>query len=131
MNFGKPIFACAACVSTFFLVGMTVAPAFAAERVTVTAERVPLQAPTKIVRYGDLNLASAAGEKARVRRVGGAVREVCQPYGNSFEDHLIIRSCKSYAWQGARPQIASAIQRARFNGSSLAAASLTISIAGR
>jgi UrcA family protein len=61
------------------------------------------------VSYRDLNLASARDERILNRRVGSATHIVCEPH---FE--LLDRAdCVSYAWKGARPQIAMAIQRAR------------------
>jgi UrcA family protein len=61
------------------------------------------------VSYRDLNLASLQGEKTLNRRVGGAAEFVCEPHFDSMDR----TACVSYAWRGARPQIAQAIQRAR------------------
>ena len=97
---------------------------------TVTAQR-PLYEDTKvaIVKYGDLQLASADAQKLLTRRVNHAVKEVCEQEGSAFEPYYVLKTCKDYAWRGARPQIASAIQNAQ-NGS-LAAGALTITIAAR
>lgn len=125
MTYERPLLACAACASAFLLVGMTVAPAFAAEPVVVTAERSDVR--TKIVKYGDLNIASAQGHKILLRRVGQTVGQVCS--APDFDLYYIDRACRKGAWAGARPQIAAALERARTNG--LASAAMTISIAAR
>lgn len=125
MNYERPLLACAACASAFLFVGMTVTPAFAAEPVVVTAERPDVR--TKIVKYGDLNIASAQGHKLLLRRVGHAVGEVCE--APDFDLYYIDRACRKGAWAGARPQIAAALERARKNG--FASAALTISVAAR
>ena len=61
------------------------------------------------VSYRDLNLASLQGEKILNRRVGAAAHMVCEPHFTTFDQ----MDCVSYAWRGARPQIAMAVQRAR------------------
>lgn len=63
------------------------------------------------VSYRDLNLAAARDEMILNRRVGGAARYVCDPVGFGVSDHS-FSNCVSYAWKGARPQIALAVQRA-------------------
>jgi UrcA family protein len=60
------------------------------------------------VSYRDLNLASLQGEKTLNRRVGRAADTVCEP---QF-DNIALSYCVSYAWRGARPQIALAVKRA-------------------
>lgn len=127
MTFEKPILACSACASAFLLLGMTVAPAFAAEPVVVTAQR-PTDEITRIVKFGDLNIATAQGEKTLLRRVSGAVHQVCDDPG--FDYYQEDRACRKFAWSGTRPQIASALQRAKLNNG-LASAAMTISIAAR
>jgi UrcA family protein len=75
---------------------------------------------SKAVSYRDLNLASLAGEQTLNRRVGGAARAVCEPVGLNTNDRD-FSSCIDYAWSGAKPQIALAVQRAReiaMNGTS-------------
>jgi UrcA family protein len=61
------------------------------------------------VSYRDLNLASARDERILNRRVGSATHVVCEPHFSNLER----ADCVSYAWRGARPQIAMAVQRAR------------------
>jgi UrcA family protein len=61
------------------------------------------------VSYRDLNLAAARDEKILNRRVSSAAHFVCEPHF----DALDRMGCVSYAWKGARPQIAMAVARAR------------------
>ena len=80
---------------------------------------------TRLVSFRDLDLSSPTGEKTLIRRVGGAVRYVC----SSASDFMREASCKSVAWNGARPQIARALEQARTNPALAQAtlSSLTIS----
>jgi len=69
------------------------------------------------VSYGDLNLASRAGEQSLNRRVGRAVERVClydpvRWYGLAEPDY---NYCKTGAWQRARPQVIGAVYRARMS----------------
>jgi UrcA family protein len=75
---------------------------------------------TKVVSYSDLDITTAVGEKALMRRVSGAVRFVCSPAGDFMQES----SCHSYAWRGARPQISLALDQAKSNPA-LAAATLS------
>ena len=79
-----------------------------ARTATVIGQR-PDEGLSVRVSYADLNLASLQGEKTLNRRVGGATEVVCNPHFDSMERMY----CISYAWRGARPQIAQAVQRAR------------------
>ena len=94
--------------------------------VTATATTAKSQRPvviekhidpmTRYVSYADLSLATHEGKKVLYKRVGQAVKEVCplslppeQTDGDSIYDHIY---CQQFAWQGARPQIRSAIRAA-------------------
>ena len=72
----------------------------------------PENAQTERVSYRDLNLAVASDQKVLHRRVGSAVRRVCE-----MDDHDLgavdpmYRACALESWAKARPQIASAIAR--------------------
>lgn len=97
---------------------------------TVTGQR--LDEMTERVSYRDLNLAFKPDEKILFRRVGFAVRRICDRLHEgvspaSYES----MACSRGAWLGARPQIKTAVQRAReialTGTSSLAAAAITIS----
>lgn len=67
------------------------------------------------VGYGDLNLATRAGEQALHRRVGQAVERVClhdngRWYGLGEPEY---NYCSWGAWNRARPQMVGAVYRAR------------------
>ncbi len=101
-----------------------------ARTATVTAANDP-DLVTRRVSYADLNLASLPGERALNRRVGSAVDSVCSEIlhlGDFFAD----TRCRIKLWSGARPQISSAVMRARqiaqTGHSSIAAAAITLSL---
>jgi UrcA family protein len=89
------------------------------------------------ISYADLNLASATGERTLIRRVDGAVGDLCLEAtgGNdgSFSFKSNMMKCDNRAWGEARPQIARAVQRAHDIASTgtspIAAAAITISLA--
>jgi len=89
---------------------------------------------TKHISYADLNLASSPGEGTLNHRVGAAVNDLCVEAtgGNdgSTSFKYSMQRCSGLAWSQARPQIASAVQRAReiasTGDSSIAATALTI-----
>ena len=88
---------------------------------------------TERVSYADLDLAQLAGQRTLNNRVAGAVKRVCL-----FEDgHSGLQlsgyySCAGSAWEGAEPQIAQAIDRAKeialTGKSSIAVAAITIDV---
>ena len=84
----------------------------AAKEVTVRHRVLAQDRLTEIVSYADLDLASADGVKRLTTRVGSAVRNVCAPH---LERPAIngYGECKSYAWNGARPQMDLAVARAQ------------------
>jgi UrcA family protein len=89
---------------------------------------------TERVTYADLDLAQSKGAKKLERRVMGAVKRVCL-FENSrigLQDHGYY-ACAGEAWDGATPQIAQAVARAReialTGRSSIAATAITISLA--
>lgn len=91
-------------------------PAQAGHRtLTVTAKKAVSDLPQKRVSYVDLNLTSASGEKTLYRRVSSAVNFVCGV--NQSERDLgqlaDAAHCTNIAWDGAKPQILTAIGRAR------------------
>jgi UrcA family protein len=95
-------------------------PAHGQPPVEVVAQK---DVPTRIVPFGDLSLATKAGQRILFRRVGYAVREVC-PDEDLAGAYYDSEHCKKFAWQGARPQISRAIDRA-MSGSTMA---MTITI---
>lgn len=102
---------CAATSTTLALIVGAAGAAVAqppSSRVTVIGHPVE-EGDSVRVSYRDLNLASAKGERRLNRRVASAAQTVCEPYFSDFER----TSCQDYAWTGARPQIAMAVQRAK------------------
>lgn len=102
--------------------------------VTIYGQRVDPDAPTRKVSYADLNLATLPGENTLNRRVGRAVRSVCEEsVGDS--DFRAEFACHSFAWGGARPQIARAVMRARqiaeTGTSSIMPVAITLSVGPR
>ncbi len=121
-----------AAIATTIAISAAAAPTSAQARpitVVATEERVPV----RFVSYRDLKLAESADEQILVDRVRHAARDVCResvPYNAS--NAILNLSCRSEAWQGARPQIARAVTRAReiaANGfSAIAPVAISISV---
>lgn len=88
------------------------AGAEAQKDVTVVAEAPPADALSERVSYADLDLSSASGVDRLNLRVSGAVKRVCAPHDErySFGDY---GACRSFALDGAGPQVALAITRAQ------------------
>jgi UrcA family protein len=107
-------------------------PAFGqdSQTTTVTGRHPDVEYVTERVSYSDLNLALPAHEEKLVRRVKYAVNRVCPDYLSQMG--FIDRNCRSFAWNGVKPQIDRAVQRAReiaVNGfSSIAPVAITISL---
>jgi UrcA family protein len=91
---------------------------------------------TERVGYADLNLANNKDQKKLNLRVTGAVRRVClfETSRPGLQDRGYY-NCAGDAWDGARPQIAMAVQRARdiamTGHSSIAATAITITLSNR
>ena len=96
---------------------------------TVVGERLEDGLSTR-VSYADLNLASARDERILNRRVAGAARDVCDPHLSYGPRDF--GGCMSYAWRGAKPQIALAVKRAheiaRNGTSSIPAVAISIAV---
>ena len=94
-----------------FALTLGLSPPASARDVTVIAGP-PEGALSEHVRYADLDLSSPVGVELLGIRVGGAVSRVCSPLDqrSTFSEH---GACKSFAWNGARPQMDRAIVRAR------------------
>lgn len=86
--------------------------AASAKEVTIVAEAIPEDAISQRVSFADLNLASDAGVIALTGRVRQAARKVCRPL-DAFASHGQFAECRSYAWNGAKPQMDRAITRAK------------------
>lgn len=90
-------------------------PATAQQGVIYVQTAPPVNMRIERVGYGDLNLATPAGEQTLHRRVGRAVEHVClydqgRWYGLSEPDY---NYCSWDAWRRARPQMIGAVYRAR------------------
>ena len=103
--------------------------------VVVRAQPIDENLRTEHVSYADLDLVSAKGAKTLHYRVARAVRNVCLfdrgTIGLQSGDYY---NCADGAWDRARPQIASAVDRAReiamTGKSSIAAGSIVIDVGG-
>jgi len=82
----------------------------AARDVTVVAQP-PADVLSERVSYADLDLATRTGVQVFNARVGGAVYRVCAPLDqrSTFSEHA---NCRSFAWNGAKPQMDRAVARA-------------------
>ncbi len=70
----------------------------------VAAEDDP---PRAVVRYGDLNLASAAGRDRLTVRVRMAVRRMCGSMTRlTLQEQVATRRCITAAYKSAEPQLA-------------------------
>jgi UrcA family protein len=124
----------ASALSAAVVLGVAAAPAIARDQpsAVVTATN-PDDVVTREVAYADLNLASAIGEQALIRRVQHVVSDVClDAVGGTLGYMKQTITCKDNSWQGASPQIDRAVQRARdiaANGwSAIAPVAIRISI---
>ena len=97
-----------------FLVFLS-SPAPAQQAVIVVQSTPPAYMNIERVPYAELNLLTRAGTESLHRRVSRAVERVClydngRWYGLGEPD---FNQCTWRAWNGARPQMAGAIYRAR------------------
>jgi UrcA family protein len=126
------------CVATAITAGgfFVVSPPASARQPIVVTGPSREDIVVRRVSFADLNLASTSGEKTLNHRVGGAVTSLCieavGPDTRSLSSTIANMRCTRQAWDGARPQIASAVQRAReiaaTGSSAIAATAITISI---
>ena len=86
----------------------------------------------RTVSYRDLNLATSIGERTLSRRVDSAIASVCVEAVGAVVNEMLEMKCQHSSWNGARPQIAQAVERAKqmaaTGKSSIAAVAITISI---
>jgi len=127
-------------LSSFTAAALVAGGLFLPTSATAKDNPVLVTAPTELlvrhVSYADLDLALPAGVSTLNDRVDFAIGDVCTEANlgdnGSFSFKSGMMKCSNEAWSGARPQIASAVQRAReiaTTGSSpIAAAAITISI---
>jgi len=106
---------CAAAATTALSL-LAVAPAHAqSEPFVVTAPRTA-DLPMMRVGYRDLNLTYAPARVTLIRRVDYAVKQVCfesdQRSVRTLPSYIQYVDCSKFAWNGARPQLAAAINQA-------------------
>lgn len=135
MAYGNLLSMCAAvAITAGGLVAMTPKAAAQHRPVVVTAPSNDIV--VRRVSYADLNLTTVAGEQVLNKRVGGAVNSVCEEATEfatgSFQGKSAMRFCSLTAWDGARPQIQRAVDRAReiasTGSSTIAATAIVINI---
>lgn len=67
-----------------------------------------------VVRYDDLNLASAGGERRLQRRIAGAAQQVCgEADGRDLKAMDAVRQCRSTVQASAKPRVTTALAEAR------------------
>jgi len=131
----KALSLCAAAAMTALSL-FAATPSVARSRAVVVTAQRSSDLPTRRVAYRDLNLASATDQRMLERRVSLAVKQVCrasEQYANpSLGTRTLYLQCSDFAWGGARPQLAAAIDRAQalaLNGhGAVAVGSLAIAI---
>jgi UrcA family protein len=106
-------------VGTLLIVAIT-APAHAQPQQPVTVIARQAQPVTASVPYGDLALATSAGQRVLNHRISAALSKLCP---NLDIDGFVYDSqdCRDHALAGALPQVRQAIDLAR-SGTSLAMA---------
>ena len=115
------------------LAAMSPSAAAKGRQIVVTA---PSDELVRHVSYADLNLASVDGQTTLNGRVDGAVADLCSEATGARDGNarlaVAIRFCAIGAWDGARPQIARAVQRARdiaaTGSSTIAATAIVIAL---
>ena len=95
--------------------------------VTVLAPTAPSDVLVEYVRYGDLNLASAAGQARLESRIASAIDNVC-PAGFALDLNAAAQSqsCKASALADARGQMDEVIARARSGQLALAGGNIRV-----
>jgi len=110
----------------------TATPALAREKTVIVRGVAPEDQVRRTVSYHDLNLATTSGAQVLNRRVGIAVKDLCNEAVGPAATERVEMKCSRDSWRGARPQIAQAIERAKqlaaTGKSSIAAVAIAISI---
>jgi len=111
---------------------LVVTSASAAEQRPVVVYGEPENVRTERVTYADLDLAELSDQRKLNLRVTGAVKRVCLFENRSGLQDFGYYHCADDAWDGAKPQIAQAVQRAKdialTGKSSIAASAITIRV---
>lgn len=108
-------------------------PASAAGPKSVVVTGTSDELVTRQVRYRDLDITSAQGERELIERVHFAVNSVCHEAVGGRVGYLRqTMSCQARSWSSAQPQIERAVERARdiaANGwSAIAPVAITIGV---
>ena len=133
MRYAKALSFCAAIVVSASAVSGVGSPAYG-KGGPILVNAPPEDMVVRHVSYADLNLAAPAGERALISRVRFAVNDMCsavsQAYDSAFRN--AENRCTNASWDQAKPQIDSALSRAReiaqTGRSSIVAAALTITL---
>jgi UrcA family protein len=124
---------CAVITASAFAASGVGSPAYGKGR-PILVNAPPEDAVVRRVNYADLNLAQPSGQQALVSRVKFAVNDMCSTISNSYETAFktIESRCTNASWDQARPQIDSAVMRAReiaqAGHSAILATALTITV---
>jgi UrcA family protein len=105
-NLSRTIGGFAICVTSFVSLS-----AMARSPLIVTAPQRASDVPSRHVSYADLNLFNHAGLRTLDLRIDAAIDGVCSDSGWQASEKGFA-DCRYNAWTGARPQVATAIQRA-------------------
>ena len=129
MNYSRTLAMCGATLVAAVAIGTVAYPLEARAGPTLEVVAHPEDFVVRRVSYADLNLASAPGERTLNRRVAGAVMDVCNEAVGGNSTDLVYRDCATGAWQGARPQISLALQRAHEIATTGSSSIVTVAIA--
>ena len=114
---------------------LVASPASAAQERQVVVYGEPENVRTERVTYADLDLANRRDQRKLNLRITGAVKRVCLFENRSGLQDFGYYNCADGAWDGARPQIAQAVQRATeiamTGQSSIAATAIAIRVPAR
>jgi UrcA family protein len=106
--------------------------ALARDETVVVRGIAPEDQIRRTVSYRDLNLATGVGERTLNQRVDSAVKDICSEAVGWSATARVEMNCERAGWNGARPQVAQAVERAKqlaaTGKSSIAAVAITISI---
>jgi UrcA family protein len=82
--------------------------------IVVTGKASEKDVVTRVVKVGDLNLATDAGVKEMQRRVAAAVDDICAiPAVVGYYRDKAEKPCRDEGWASATPQMDSALKKAR------------------
>lgn len=88
----------------------------AAAAIATVATAAPVLAKDVVVRYGDLDLASAKGQRDLERRINRAARVACEYHVDARIPSLDTIRCYRQARASAKTEMALAVQNSRLGG---------------